>query len=248
MSTRGKTLVFIPTYNESENAGVLYRQIRDLDLDCDILFMDDASPDGTGLLLEKLKSSDPRLFVIHRKGKLGIGSAHRDGILWAYEKGYQTLLTMDADFTHSPKNIPLLLAGADSADVVVASRYLLPNSLVGWSFFRKALTKFGHILTVFFLGVGEDATGAFRVYRLDRVPKEFLNRVESNGYAFFFESLFIIKRNRFSILEVPNELPSRTYGHSKMSLKEILKSVTQLGKLYIRRLFSSGSLTIGDVK
>jgi dolichol-phosphate mannosyltransferase len=241
-----KTLIFVPTYNERENVGLLYSQIRNLGLDCDILFMDDNSPDGTGDVLDELKASDSRLYVTHRIGKLGIGSAHREGILWAYERGYQILLTMDADFTHSPQNIPALLEAANRADVVVASRYLMPNSLEGWALYRKALTQLGHILTDVCLGVPQDATGAFRVYRLDRIPKRFLDRVESNGYAFFFESLFILNRNHFSIFEVPNALPPRTYGHSKMTLREILKSVQQLRKLFFRRLFARESIAIGE--
>ena len=113
----------------------------------DLLFLDDNSPDGTGQLLDDLAAKEPRLHVIHRAGKLGIGSAHLDGITWAYEHGYTRLVTMDCDFTHSPADIPRLLACADSAAIVVGSRWLQSGSLPGWSLFRRLLTGLGHFLT-----------------------------------------------------------------------------------------------------
>ena len=239
-----KTLIFVPTYNENENVVPLYERIKALKLNADLLFMDDASPDGTGETLEKLKEKDPRLTVLHRSGKLGIGSAHRDGILWADQKGYETLLTMDADFSHSPEDIPKMLYLSRNSDIVVASRHINPGSLDGWNLFRKFLTTFGHALTRLLLGMNQDATGALRVYRLDRISIGFLSRVESNGYAFFFESLFILSRNGYQIAEMPNILSPRTYGHSKMTLNEILRSVKQLLFLFGRRFLRPKTVLI----
>ena len=219
-----RILIFIPTYNEHENVENMARQLLALDLDADILFMDDASPDGTGEILDRLASEDTRLSVIHRSGKLGIGSAHIDGIRVAYERGYDRIVTMDCDFTHSPSDVLRLLDYAIGYDVAVGSRYLRPNSLPGWNPVRRSLTGFGHFLTKNVLRVSVDATGALRTYDLRRIPRELFDRVEARSYAFFFESMFIIERSGFSVNEFPIELPARTYGHSKMTVRESLRS------------------------
>jgi dolichol-phosphate mannosyltransferase len=164
---------------------------------------------------------------------LGIGGAHLDGIAYAYDHGYETLVTLDCDFTHSPSDIPLLLAECGDAHITVGSRHLEADSLPGWNVVRKLLTKLGHVLTVNMLGIGGDATGAFRVYRLSRIPRDLFGLVQSRGYAFFFESMFIAYINDLIIREVPIKLPARTYGHSKMNLREIERSVGQLLRLSI---------------
>lgn len=228
-----KTLIFVPTYNEKDNVRPLYERIMKLGLNSDILFLDDNSPDGTGRVMDEIAKENPRVHVIHRAGKQGIGSAHKCGIRWAYEKGYQVLITMDADFTHSPEDIPLLLSKITEAPVVVGSRYLKKNSLEGWNIIRKCLTQTAHILTRVLLGIEQDSTGAFRVYRLDQISSSFPDKVESNGYSFFFESLYLLNRNQFKIVEVPIALPPRTYGSSKMSYFEIFKSIRQLFQLYL---------------
>lgn len=227
-----KTLIFIPTYNERENAREMFEQIGALGLDADVLFVDDNSPDGTGAVLDELARTQERLHVVHRSGKLGIGSAHREGILWAYDHGYTRLITMDCDFTHSPTDIRRLLERAADHDVVVGSRYLEKASLPGWNLFRKSLTRFGHLLTKRLLGIPYDATGAFRVYDLRTIPRELFLRVTSPGYAFLFESLFLIGRNGWSVAEVPIVLPARTYGHSKMSMREAARSAARVLGLY----------------
>jgi len=228
-----RTLIFIPTYNEHENVRPMSDQIVALGLDADVVFMDDGSPDGTGEILDGIAKVHPRISVIHRKGKLGIGGAHLDGLTYAYDHGYDKLVTMDCDFTHAPSDIPRLLALSGDHDLVVGSRYLQPDSLPGWSLVRKSLTNVGHALTVSMLGIGGDATGAFRVYRLRTIPRELVDLVRSRGYAFFFESLFVLNRNGMSIKDIPISLSARTYGHSKMSLGEIRRSVTQLLTLYL---------------
>ncbi|HEY3805812.1 MAG TPA: glycosyltransferase [Kofleriaceae bacterium] len=228
-----KTLIFIPTYNERDNVGPMCEQIFALGLDADVVFMDDGSPDGTGELLDALANRFPRLSVIHRAGKTGIGSAHHEGIAYAYDRGYDQLVTLDCDFTHSPALIPVFIEHAHSSDVVIGSRYIETNSLPGWTLFRRSLTRLGHFLTETMLGISQDATGAFRVYNLRRIPRELFALVESRGYAFFFESLFVIHKNGFKIAEVPIALPARTYGHSKMSLIEIQRSVRSLGAIFL---------------
>lgn len=232
----GKTLIFIPTYDECKNASRMCEQIHMLGLDADVLFVDDASPDGTGRILEEMKARFPRLIVQHRNGKLGIGSAHFEAIQWAYDQGYQTMVTMDCDFTHSPSDIPGIIAASQQCDLSVGSRWAHENSLPGWNIFRRCMTSLGHFLTSKVLGIPQDASGAFRAYRLDRLPRELFHLVKSRGYSFFFESLFIFNLNGFEIVEVPIVLPARTYGHSKMSATAAFRSARYIFQLYFSHL------------
>ena len=133
MMSKQRTLVMIPTYNESENVEVIASGILSTGVDADLLFVDDDSPDGTGAILDRMGAECPRLRVLHRPEKLGIGSAHKAGIQWAYQHGYTRLLTMDSDLSHSPSDIPRLLAASDDSDVVVGSRFVEANSLEGWT-------------------------------------------------------------------------------------------------------------------
>ena len=229
----GKTLVFVPTFNERENAPRMCGEIHKLGLDADLLFVDDDSPDGTGRLLDELKPRYARLIVRHRAGRLGIGSAHFEAIQWAYDQGYQVLVTLDCDFTHSPSDIPAMIDAARRCDLSVGSRWVRENSLPGWNVMRRSITLLGHFLTKTVLGIPQDASGAFRAYRLDRLPRELFQLVRSRGYSFFFESLFVVNRNGFSIAEVPIVLPARTYGHSKRSAAVALRDAVFIFELYL---------------
>lgn len=240
-----KTLIFIPTYEERDNVRSMLAQLVRHVPYADIVFMDDNSPDGTGDLLDELARSEPRLAVIHRPGKLGVGGAHLEGIAYAFDHGYEVLVTLDCDFTHSPADIPVLIEKSAGADITIGSRYLEPESLPGWNLGRKILTNLGHVLTVHMLGIGGDATGAFRVYRLSTIRRELFDLVKARGYAFFFESLFIANVNELKVLEVPIKLPARTYGHSKMSVREIRKSVNQLLTLFIANKTNPAQFRLG---
>ncbi len=220
-----KILVMIPTYNERENVRKMCHDISLTGLSADVVFVDDHSPDGTGDVLDELAKITPRIRVIHRPGKLGIGSAHLDGIRWACAHGYTHLVTMDCDFTHSPDNIPDLLKFSEDYDVVVGSRHMLENSLNGWNLWRKCITRTGHLLTTVLLRMPYDATGAFRLYRIDRIPQEVFGLVTSRGYSFFFESLTILNLNKYRIREIPIALPPRTYGHSKLRFRDMVHAL-----------------------
>ena len=227
-----KTLIFIPTYNERENAPRMCEEVHQLGLDADVLFVDDHSPDGTGDVLDSLKTRFPRLVIQHRPGKLGIGSAHLDAIGWAYDQKYEQLVTMDCDFSHSPSDIPAMIEAAGDCDVSIGSRWVHADSLPGWNFLRRCMTRLGHFLTKGVLGIPQDATGAFRVYRLDRIPRSLFVLIKSQGYSFFFESLYIFNRNAIAIREVPIRLPARTYGHSKMSTVAAWRSARYVFELW----------------
>lgn len=221
-------LIFLPTYNERDNVAPIYQTVRRLVPEAQILFVDDNSPDGTGEVLDALAARDPRLAIIHRPGKLGIGSAHKQAIAWAYERGYATLVTMDADFAHKPEYILQMIDRAEQCDVVVGTRFEHSESLDGWHIVRKLLTHTGHILTRVLLGLPYDATGAFRVYRLGRIARPVFDEIRSDDYAFFFESLHVLHRRGFAIRELPIQLPPRTYGSSKMQLADVFRGFARL--------------------
>ena len=241
-----KGLIFIPTYNERENVGKLIDQLDELNLAFDLLFIDDNSPDNTGKLLDQFAKERSDLHVIHRPQKMGVGSAHFDGIEWAYQNNYQILITMDSDFSHSPSYILKFLEISETADVVVGSRYKKKNSLSEWNFRRKFLTHMGHFLTKLFFGMPYDATGAFRLYRLDKIPRSCFDMERSQGYSFFFESLFVLFKNRLEIKEVAIELPARTYGQSKMKFRDAYYSLTLLIKMIIINLFDKSYFLINQ--
>ncbi len=232
------TWVVVPTYNERGNVETICREILALDVALDLLFVDDNSPDGTGRILDELAKQSDGVRVLHRAGRQGIGTAHRAGIDWAYERSYRRLVTMDCDGAHPPQYIPDLLEAGKTANIVVGSRFLRSGSLPGWSLFRRGLTRAGHTLTYLLLGMGYDATGAFRLYDLTRIPHGAWDVVRSGGYSFFFESLYIFHVNRYTIAQIPIHLPARTQGHSKMDLVEILRSLRLLFSTFLASLFN----------
>lgn len=237
-----KILVFIPTYNERENVLKLCERIVNLKLPLDILFIDDNSPDGTGTVLDNINK--PNIFVIHRSGKLGIGSAHRDGIMWAYSHGYDQLITMDSDFLHRPEDIPALMEQSKKSDIVVASRFIRKDSLEEWSLWRKVLTGSGHIATKLLLGIPYDITGAFRLYKIDKIPKNLFEKAVSKGYSFFPESLNIMNRNAITISEIPVTLPQRTYGSSKLRFKDMVQWFLFIVRLTFQNIFSKKDILL----
>jgi len=236
---RDKTLIFIPTYNEAENIEKIFLEIKPLSAGADILFLDDNSPDGTGAIIDRLAGANTNVFAIHRRGKLGIGSAHKDGIEWAYAHGYGRLVTMDCDFTHSPKYIADFIRHSEGFDIVVGSRYLKKDSLKTWNLFRKSLTRLAHFLTTGLLGMPYDASGAFRLYNLHKITQGVFRLVRPDDYAFFFESLFLLHLNGCTIREFPISLPSRTYGSSKMTFTDMFAGLGYLLLLSGQKLFRS---------
>jgi len=232
---RQLSLIVIPTYNEVDNVEQLAREICAQPIKVDLLFIDDNSPDGTGQILDRLSKSNSRIQVLHRGEKSGIGSAHLAGIQWAYESGYRCLITMDSDFSHSPDLISRFLEQAQTSDVTVGSRFKCTNSLIEWNVFRKVLTHLGHYLTKKLLGMPYDATGGFRAYRLDSIPREIFSEIQSKGYSFFYESLYVLSQRGVTIKEIPIRLPSRTYGHSKMRLMDIVHGLVFLVLFTLRR-------------
>jgi dolichol-phosphate mannosyltransferase len=240
-----RTLLFIPTYNERENVPDIYGQIKALGLDLDLLFVDDNSPDGTGEILDAIAKNDGRVHVMHRAGKMGIGTAHLEAIQWAYDQGYAIAISMDCDLTHSPTDIGRFIDQAEDFQIVVGSRFLAEGSLADWNLYRKFLTHLGHLLTRYLLHVPYDATGGFRLYRLDRIDRDVFRRIQSNSYSFFFESMYLLCREGATVREVPIALPRRNFGNSKMSMNDIVGSLRMLAAIYARSL-AGGKRKLGS--
>lgn len=222
-----RTLVFIPTYNESENVRLIIEGLRFNLPDLPILFCDDNSPDGTADRLDALGAEFGQITVHRRPAKLGIGSAHKFGIAEARRLGYDQLLTLDCDLTHQPSDVARLFHHPP-ADVVLGTRFARAGSLAHWNVVRSAITRLGHLATRGLLGLPFDATGALRRYRLDALGTDWLGQVESDGYAFFFESLLVLQHRGARIAEIPIDLPKRTYGSSKMTVAELVRSCRML--------------------
>ena len=240
-------LIFIPTYNERDNVEKIITEILSLNiLNSDLLFIDDNSTDGTGEILDRISKEKSNLYVIHRSGKLGVGSAHKDGIAYAYKNNYNILITMDADFTHSPSYILNLIKKSNTYDIVVTSRYIEKKSLEDWNLFRKTLTLFGHFLTKYVLGLQYDASGAFRLYNINNINEKAFEKVISNGYSFFFESLFILNFNKYKIFEIPIILTARTYGSSKMKFSDAFTSLKFLFKIFTKKIFNPSEFLISN--
>jgi dolichol-phosphate mannosyltransferase len=215
--------VVIPTFNEAENLPGLVSALFSLPVpDLNILVVDDHSPDGTGEIADQLSAATPgRLAVIHRQGKLGLGSAYITGFRKALEAGAQAVAQMDADFSHPPEKLVELLQALESCDVAMGSRYVPGGSVdVHWPLWRKALSAFGNLYARAILALPvRDATGGFRVWRRETLLGMPLERVRSNGYAFQVEMAYLATRLGYRFLEVPFYFADRHWGQSKMSAR-----------------------------
>ncbi len=215
--------VVIPTFNEAENLPGLVSALFSLPMpDLNILVVDDNSPDGTGEIANHLSEANSgRLAVIHRTGKLGLGSAYITGFGAALEAGALAVAQMDADFSHPPEKLVDLLQALNSCDVAMGSRYVPGGSVDrNWPLWRKALSAFGNWYARLILGLPvRDVTGGFRVWRGETLRGMPLERVRSNGYAFQVEMAYLAARLGYRFLEIPFYFADRRWGHSKMSAR-----------------------------
>ena len=237
-------LIIIPTYNEINNVEIILEKLNNYRKTSDILFIDDNSPDGTGKKLDNLSLKYKNTYILHRKKKEGIGSAHIFGLMWAYENNYKTVVTMDCDFTHSPEDIQKFFEKKNEADLVVGTRFHMQNGLAGWSLIRKIITYIGHFMTLIFLNITYDSTGAFRLYNISKIKKEIFLKVQAPGYAFFFKSIFLISFNNYTIIEIPISLSPRAAGKSKMTTKDAIDGILELLKIFALRIFYRSKLKV----
>lgn len=199
----------------------------------EVLIVDDASPDGTGALADSLAAADPRVNVLHRSGKLGLGTAYVAGFKWGLERGYDFLFEMDADFSHDPSHLPTFLSSIENYDVVLGSRYLHGRvTVVNWPIGRLLLSYFANVYARWVTGVPvADLTGGFKCFRREVLEAIPLERVESNGYAFQIEMTFRAWRKRFRIGEIPIMFVDRDTGESKMSKSIVREAVWRVWRL-----------------
>lgn len=232
-----KPTVVIPTFNEAANLPGLCADLFSLPLlGLRVLVVDDASPDGTGQLAESLAKSYPgQVAVIHRSGKLGLGSAYVTGFKEAILAGADAIVQMDADFSHPPEKLPQLLGALEQFDVVMGSRYVKGGSLdARWPAWRKGLSAFGNLYARAILRLPVlDATGGFRAWRRETLMEMPLERIKSNGYAFQIEMAYVAYRLGFSFLEIPFYFADRKWGNSKMSLAIQIEAAKRVWQMLI---------------
>jgi dolichol-phosphate mannosyltransferase len=250
-ATHGRVIMVIPTYNESMNLPELVSRLRHAQPELDILVVDDNSPDGTGELADEIAAADPQVTVLHRTAKEGLGAAYLHGFRVALDRGYDVIGEMDADGSHQPEQLHLLLAALPDADLVIGSRWVPGGSIVNWPLHRELLSRGGNFYTRTLLGIKtRDATAGYRVFRRTTLETLDLDSIESFGYVFQADMAFRALQAGLRVTEVPIEFIERERGDSKMSRQvatESLKRITRWGlserrrrtHRTLRRLFSS---------
>jgi len=233
-----RALVIIPTYNEANNLRQIVPQVLAQDARLSVLVVDDNSPDGTGDVADRFAAENPRVHVLHRPGKQGLGTAYLAGFAWALERDYEYVFEMDADFSHDPNHLTEFLRAVENADLVLGSRYLEGRvTVVNWPMPRLLLSYFANLYARIVTGHRlYDATGGFKCFRRRVLEAIDLGAVRSNGYAFQIEMSFRAKRKGFQIKEIPIVFHDRTDGVSKMSGSIIREAVWMVWRLRFQAL------------
>jgi dolichol-phosphate mannosyltransferase len=228
-SVSPRILVSLATYNERDNLAPLLSEIRQALPQAELLVIDDNSPDGTGQLADELAAADPRLHVLHRKGKLGLGTAILTAMRYAMEHDYDLYVNMDADFSHHPRYLPALIAGMDRHDVMIGSRYVAGGGTENWPLARRLTSASVNLLSRFLLRIpAHDTSGAYRCYRVAKLRQVALDRIVSRGYSFQEEVLYRCRKAGCRIGETPILFADRRAGSSKVNLKEAVRSLAVL--------------------
>ena len=233
-----RLLVTLCTYNERENIERLIPEIHDVAPDADILVVDDNSPDGTGLLADEMAAADPRIDVLHREGKLGLGTAILAGFHEAIDRRYDFLINMDADFSHHPRYLPALRELMQTVDVAIGSRYVTGGDVVGWNWRRHFMSRGINLYARLLLGLtSRDNSGSFRCYRVAHLAELDLARFRARGYAFQEEILYRCRRIGCRFAETPIIFEDRRWGESKISWRESVAALWVLFRLGLDNLF-----------
>lgn len=230
-----RILVIIPVLNEVKNINPIVKKLKKNNK-FDVLFIDDNSKDGTVQNILKEKKKYKRIFLTRRPKKLGIGSAHKDGLKWGYKKKYSIIITMDCDGTHNPIYINRMvkLLSSQKIDLVSTNRFLQKNSLNDWTVWRKKLTTLRHYVIKLLLNIEFDSSGAFRCYDIKKIKLRDILIAKNDSYSFFWESIFILSK-KYKIREIPIKLPGRLSGSSKMRLIDIFSAIIYLLKIFIKK-------------
>ena len=233
-----RTLITLCTYNERENIRQLIPELHTVAPDATILIIDDNSPDGTGQLADQLSAADPRVQVLHRAGKQGLGTAILAGFYYAIDQGFEFVVNLDADFSHNPKYIPELIQRTSQCDVVIASRYVRGGGVAGWTRGRKLMSQSINVWARLCLGLTtQDNSGSFRCYRVSKLAEIDWSRTMARGYAFQEEVLYRCQRVNCRMVEVPIVFEDRRFGTTKINLRECLTAGWVIFALGIQRLF-----------
>ena len=243
-----KILIFIATYNENLNISNLFQSIINISPDYNVLIIDDNSTDGTKEILEKLNSAHTCLTVIHRPRKMGVGSAHRAAMIYALKNEYEELVTMDADFSHSPNTIPLMLDQLKTSDFVIGSRYM-KGGKCDYTGYRKWISLVANHVARIILGIKiHECTTSFRAFRVALFNSLNLSAIKSNGYSFFLECVNEINCINVEIAEVPIHFKDRFHGESKIPKTEIFRSIYKLSKLFLSRFYKKQTYLINPAE
>ncbi len=232
-----QSLIVIPTYNEHDNVRGVAKSFLAALPGTELLFVDDNSPDGTGQVLDELAAAEPRIHVMHRAGKLGLGTAYVEGFGWGLARGYDYLFEMDADGSHDPKYLRGMLALAeDGADLVVGSRYVPGGGTENWGIGRKVISRGGSLYARTILGVDvRDVTAGFVCWRRGALEAIDLATITSNGYSFQIEIKYRAVRKGLRIVETPITFVDRRVGQSKMSRSIVAEALLKVWALRFRR-------------
>ena len=228
-----RALVIVPTYNERENIAKLIETVLAQDARLDLLVVDDGSPDGTGALVDLIREREPRVNVLHRPSKMGLGTAYLAGFRWALDAGYAFIFEMDADFSHDPGHLPAFLEAIEGADLVLGSRYRHGKvTVVNWPISRLMLSYSANMYARAVTGLQLwDSTGGFKCFRREVLEAIDLTSVKSNGYAFQIEMSFRAWKRGFRIVEIPIVFTDRSEGESKMSKRIVREAVWMVWRL-----------------
>lgn len=233
-----RTLVIVPTYNESENVGPLSAAILAACPGAEILFIDDGSPDGTGARIDEMIRSEPRIHVLHRPAKSGLGRAYVAGFRWALDREYEFIFEMDADFSHRPSDLPRLLEAGDRADVAIGSRYRGGIRVMNWPLNRLLLSKGAALYVRLLCGLPvEDPTSGFKCYRRAVLEQIDTDSLHSNGYSFQIETLHRAWMRGFRLEEVPIVFEDRAVGISKMHSGIVREALWMVWRLWAQSGF-----------
>ena len=234
-----RALVLIPTYNEAANLPLILPQVLAQDPRLEVLVIDDGSPDGTGQLADEIARTNPRVHVVHRPSKLGLGTAYIAGFQWALQQDYEYVFEMDADFSHDPMHLKQFLKEIEHADLVLGSRYLGGRvTVVNWPMGRLMLSYCANIYARWITGLRIwDLTGGFKCFRRRVLEAIDLSRVRSNGYAFQIEMSFRAWRKAFKLAEIPIVFVDRTEGQSKMNGSIVREAIWMVPRLRLQAWF-----------
>ena len=232
-----RVLVVVPTYNERVNLPVIVPAVLQQDPRIDVLVVDDNSPDGTGAIADALAGETPRVHVLHRTAKQGLGKAYLAGFAWALERHYDFVIEMDADFSHDPKFLPEFLKAAGDADLVIGSRYKSGVNVINWPISRLLLSIGANQYARWITGLPlSDSTGGFKCFRRAVLEAIDFSRVRSNGYAFQIEMSYRAWRKGFRLVEIPIVFTDRIEGQSKMNKRIVREAIWMVWWLRLRGL------------